>query len=310
MPLEHLLSPGSADEQAHGKEALVPEQRFVRRNLEQLRKQARELLRKLRSGNTEALGRLSAQFPGRSPTPQLAHALAVIARENGYASWPKLKADLAQVSSMVSAHPLLNVRRRKGPKKLPSRQRMEELYAYTLRLVELGDPAEFALRPGPSGAYGKTISRMLRALLVERGNLEPVVELALRGLRHPNPRVRYECAHALDWLGNDRCAPALLQLLNDPVPRVRAIALHAVNCDDCKLVPLQPRPDLIRVAIDWAAHDPSRRVRQDATWLLMQAAEPGVAGLMRKLAAEESDPRVRELAASYVRRHTAARRHA
>ena len=286
------------------------EQPFVRRNLEQLRKRARELLRDLRSGDAEALGRLSAQFPGRSTTPelpQLAHALAVIARENGYTSWPGLKADLEQVST-VSAQPLLKVRRRKGPRKLPSRQQMEELYAYTLRLVELADPAAFALRPGPCGAYGKTISRMLRALLVERGNLEPVVHLALRGLDHPSARVRYECAHALDWLGDDRCVPALVQLLNDPVPRVRAIALHALNCDECKLTPLPPRPDLIQVALDWAAHDPSRRVRQDATWLLMQVAEPGVARLMRKLATEESDSRVRALPAAYVRRHTAARR--
>ena len=280
----------------------MSEQRFVRHNLEQLRKQARELLRKLRSGDTEALGRLSAQFPGRSTNPQLAHALAVIARENGYASWPKLKADLEQVST-VGAHPLLNVRRRKGPKKLPSRQRMEELYAYTLRLVELGDPAEFALRPGPSGAYGKTVSRMLRALLVERGNLEPVVQLALRGLQHRNARVRYECAHALDWLGDNRCIPALFELLNDPVPRVRAVALHALNCDECKLTPLEPRPELIQLAIGWAAYDPSRRVRQDATWLLMQADEPGVVRLMHNLASDASDDALRRLANTYLHRH-------
>jgi len=172
-------------------------------------------------------------------------------------------------------------RRRKGPKTLPSRQRIEELYAYTLDLAELGDPAEFALRPSPSGAYGKSISRLLRTLLVERGNLEPVVQLALRGLQHRNARVRYECAHALDWLGDNRCIPALFELLNDPVPRVRAVALHALNCDECQLTPLEPRPELIQVAIDWAAHDPSRRVRQDATWLLMQADEPGVVRLMR-----------------------------
>jgi hypothetical protein len=251
----------------------VPEQRFVRRNLEQLRKQARELLRKVRSGDPEALGRFSAQFSSRSRARQLAHALAVVARENGYLSWPKLKADIEQAST-VGAQPVLKFRRRKGPKQLPSRQRMEELYAYTLRLVELGDPAEFALRPSPSGEYGKTISRVLRALLVERGDLEPVVQLVLRGLEHPNAKVRYNCAHALDWLGDDRCVPALIELLSDPVPRVRAIALHALNCQECKLIPLQPRRDLIQLAIDWAAHDPSRRVRQDATWLLMQAADP------------------------------------
>jgi HEAT repeats len=286
----------------------VPEQRFVRRNLEQLRKQARELLRKLRSGDAEALGRLSAQFQV-DITPQLAHALAVIARENGYDSWPKLKADLEQATTVVG-QPVLKWRRRKGPKRLPSRQLMEELYAYTLLLVELGDPAEFALRPSPSGEYGKTISRSLRALLVERGDLKLVVELALRGLEHPNPKVRYNCAHALDWLSDDRCVPALVHLLNDPVPRVRAIALHALNCDECKLTPLQPRPELIPIAIDWAAHDPSRRVRRDATWLLMQAAEPGLARHMRSLATTAADSQVRELAASYLRRHSPARPHA
>jgi hypothetical protein len=49
--------------------------------------------------------------------------------------------------------------------------RLQEFYAYTLRLRELGDPAEFALPPSPSGAYRKTIPRILRALLVERGDL-------------------------------------------------------------------------------------------------------------------------------------------
>jgi hypothetical protein len=252
----------------------MSEQQFVRRDLEQLRKQARELLRDLRSGDPKALGRLSVQFPGRATTPQLAHALAVIARENGFLSWPKFKAAVEQ-SCTVVAQAAPSVRRRggRGPKKLPSRQSMEELYTYTLRLVALGDPAEFALQPGPSGAYGKTISRLLRGLLVERGTLEPVIQLVLRGLQHPNARVRYECGHALDWLGDDRCVPALLELLHDPVPRVRAIALHALSCDECKLTPLERRPELMQLATNWAAHDPSRRVRQDAAWFLMQAAD-------------------------------------
>jgi HEAT repeat protein len=111
---------------------------------------------------------------------------------------------------------------------------------------------------------------VLRALLVEHGNLQQVVELALRGLEHRNPKVRYNCAHALDWLGDDRCVAALVELLNDPVPRVRAIALHALQCDECKLSPPERRPDLVHLATDWAAHDPSRRVRQAATWVLMQ----------------------------------------
>jgi HEAT repeats len=86
--------------------------------------------------------------------------------------------------------------------------------------------------------------------------------------------LRSAAAHALDWLGDDRCVPALFELLNDSVPRVRAIALHALTCDECKLDPLEPRPDVMQVATDWAAHDPSRRVRQSAAWLLTRRHRP------------------------------------
>jgi ankyrin repeat protein len=55
-------------------------------NLEQLRKQAKELVRAARAGDTEALERLG----GREAI--LAHAQLVLARENGYPSWPALVA--------------------------------------------------------------------------------------------------------------------------------------------------------------------------------------------------------------------------
>jgi ankyrin repeat protein len=55
-------------------------------NLEQLRKQAKELVRAARAGDPHALERLG----GREPI--LARAQLVIARENGYASWPALVA--------------------------------------------------------------------------------------------------------------------------------------------------------------------------------------------------------------------------
>ena len=53
-------------------------------NLEQLRKQAKELVRAARAGDAEALARLE----GREPI--LARAQLVVAREHGYASWPAL----------------------------------------------------------------------------------------------------------------------------------------------------------------------------------------------------------------------------
>jgi ankyrin repeat protein len=55
-------------------------------NLEQLRKQAKELVRAARAGDAEALARLD----GREPI--LARAQLVLAREHGYPSWPALVA--------------------------------------------------------------------------------------------------------------------------------------------------------------------------------------------------------------------------
>jgi ankyrin repeat protein len=55
-------------------------------DLDQLRKQAKELVRAARAGEPEALARLG----GREPI--LARAQLVIAREQGYASWPRLVA--------------------------------------------------------------------------------------------------------------------------------------------------------------------------------------------------------------------------
>jgi ankyrin repeat protein len=54
-------------------------------NLEQLRKQAKELVRAARAGDADALARLDGE-------PRLARAQFVLAREHGYPSWPALVA--------------------------------------------------------------------------------------------------------------------------------------------------------------------------------------------------------------------------
>jgi ankyrin repeat protein len=67
-------------------------------NLEQLRKQAKELARDARADDDDALARLQ----GREPT--LAHAQLVLAREQGYPSWPALVATAeADAESFVLA---------------------------------------------------------------------------------------------------------------------------------------------------------------------------------------------------------------
>jgi ankyrin repeat protein len=70
-------------------------------NLEQQRKQARELLDAARGGDPNALRRVREHHPrlgalpdGHSAKLSLHHAQLVIAREYGFASWPKLKAHI------------------------------------------------------------------------------------------------------------------------------------------------------------------------------------------------------------------------
>jgi ankyrin repeat protein len=67
-------------------------------NLEQLRKQAKELVKAARAGDADALARLD----GREP--MLARAQLVLAREHGYPSWPALVAATeASVDAIVRA---------------------------------------------------------------------------------------------------------------------------------------------------------------------------------------------------------------
>ena len=65
----------------------------ARPSLEQLRKQAKDLLRHYRAGDQAALSRIRARHPHprRDPKFTLADAQLVIAREYGFESWAKLK---------------------------------------------------------------------------------------------------------------------------------------------------------------------------------------------------------------------------
>jgi len=69
----------------------------------------------------------------------------------------------------------------------------------------------------------------------------------------------------MDHLADDRCVEPLRRLLDDPVPRVRRVALHSLSCDACKLVPLRRDDDLVAVLIERALADPSINVRREAT---------------------------------------------
>lgn len=61
-------------------------------NLEHLRKQAKDLLRAYRKGDAAVVKRVEATHPHPGDSMKLADAQLVIAREHGFASWPRLKA--------------------------------------------------------------------------------------------------------------------------------------------------------------------------------------------------------------------------
>jgi ankyrin repeat protein len=100
-----MSAPGS------GGNADAPSQRRhlpERPSLDQLRKQAKDLLREARSGAEGALARIA---PNTRPTPDarivLAHAQLAIAREYGFASWPKLVRHVESVSGGFVLRPLI-----------------------------------------------------------------------------------------------------------------------------------------------------------------------------------------------------------
>jgi hypothetical protein len=288
--------------------------------LEQLRNQARELLRACRSGDPESLSRAASQLsPSResrsiealSATLQLADALRVIAREHGFPSWPKLKqhvnAPAAEATGSTGTGPAPT------PPAVPSTRAARQQFIET-RAREI---MELAAR----GELEAMLARMcigLRTLLAVRerllamGGHRVLVDALLAGLEHPSPRVRYDAAHAMDHLADERCAEPLRRLLDDPVPRVRRIALHSLTCDRCKTAPLPECGDLMALVIEQALHDPSIQVRRHAAYALGgdrddpgASYDPRAVAAIETLLARETDPALLRGARSALRRQRA-----
>jgi ankyrin repeat protein len=68
-------------------------------SLEQLRKQAKDLLRAHRAGDDDARARVAAHHPRQAEPLKLSGAQLVIAREHGFASWPRLRVYVDRVTA-------------------------------------------------------------------------------------------------------------------------------------------------------------------------------------------------------------------
>ena len=117
------------------------------------------------------------------------------------------------------------------------------------------------------------------------------------GLRSERSRVRFECAHALDTFGDASVRPALARLMDDPVPRVRWMAMHGLSCHACGEKPGALEAEIRERIIDAATHDPSPQVRRHAAVALGLAHEAAGAPVLDAMLSRESDAKTQRMAA-------------
>ena len=111
-----------------------------------------------------------------------------------------------------------------------------------------------------------TLSAGGRGARENRGKQLPTekIEALIWGLSHESPVVRRCCLELLDQHPDARTVPHILSRLEDPVPRVRWHAVHALVCDTCKAGASFLTPDVAARLRQVAEHDPSPKVRNYA----------------------------------------------
>lgn len=97
---------------------------------------------------------------------------------------------------------------------------------------------------------------------------EQKLEALIGRLSHDNPAVRWQRLELLDAHPDKRAVPTILDLLDDPVPRVRWHALHALECDVCKGSDSLLDDDILGKIRLVAINDESERVRTYAQRVL------------------------------------------
>jgi hypothetical protein len=253
----------------------------ARPNLERLRREARAFQRACLAGDAEATRRLAAVFPGADPRGlALTMAQTVVARGYGLASWPALRGDV-EARRAVPATPAAD---------LDAAALAESWFS----LAEAGE-----------------LAALCRAFAIKRRRLEAAREIMRRspnryvafqhalvgGLASRRERLRFQCAASLDQFGDASTRAPLAALMEDPVPRVRWMAMHALSCHACgeKSGPLE---DDIRERIVAAAlGDPSPQVRRHAAGALSLAHEVRALPALEQMLRRETDAKTLRMVA-------------
>ncbi len=111
-----------------------------------------------------------------------------------------------------------------------------------------------------------TMSAGGRGARDNRGKQLPTekVEALIWGLSHESAVVRRCCLELLDQHPDPRAVPYILSALEDPVPRVRRHAVHALLCDACKAGESFLTTEVAARLRGVGEHDPSPKVRNYA----------------------------------------------
>ena len=70
---------------------------------------------------------------------------------------------------------------------------------------------------------GGITSTELKKITIDQAQKEAL----LSGLKHKSSRVRWQCLQLLDFFVDEEILPAIVQMLDDPIPKVRWHAVHA-----------------------------------------------------------------------------------
>ncbi|MBC8163766.1 MAG: HEAT repeat domain-containing protein [Roseiflexaceae bacterium] len=160
---------------------------------------------------------------------------------------------------------------------------MQEDEVQSLPLVPPDQQIELLGSPNRAVAYQAAVA------LTQQGSA--ILDAAVQGLLHANPKVRRACADLMDHLGDDRCIEPLIEATTDTIPNVRRQAIHSLSCQRCKAVPLHV--DLVTLLIERATTDPSIKVRQEAVFgLSMQPTDRRAIGVLEQIIADARQKKV------------------
>lgn len=206
---------------------------------------------------------------------RLTTAQTLLARTYGFANWPTLK---AHVENFAAA-----------PITLSDAQALAEKW---FTLSQAGDLKALTR----AMAVGKGRLHPARALMQADTRYRKFLDTLVAGLKDARAPVRFDLAHALDSFGDETCREPLVALMDDPVPRVRWMAMHALSCHACGEGLGEIGAPIMQRVARAAMSDPSIQVRRHAAIALGLSGWPDGTPIAKRILAETTDPGLRRAA--------------